>query len=297
MKKKLLILFLITVVANVRPINYFFNSVDHMDYSYSNKTGTFTFWESNFTMRDYQMMQRRFKRFKNESNIDTVLYRITWNNPFKFWRWYDYMTLEKCRLPYRSWSRIENERGRKISPGRFQDSIHPLQPELLKHLADRLVRKEIAKGRYWLKEGQPADKIAFVEKGLMKMFYYHHKKEIITWFSREGDVAIAVNEFFRQQQSAQYIQAMEDTVLWYLENKELQYIYEKYPTFNINARVITENYYCIAEEHRHIMHLQPVRRYPVLKQKFNWLIDRIPDKYLASYLGLTAANLCRYKSQ
>jgi CRP-like cAMP-binding protein len=178
----------------------------------------------------------------------------------------------------------------------YLDAVYPLPAELVKHLCQRVTSKQLLKGHYWIKQGQPADKVAFIEKGLMKIFYLIGNKEIINWFSRENDFVIAGQDFFRDKPSRYNIQAIENSLIWFLPKQELQYIYEKFPSFNINARIITENFYCLAEDQRYLLYSNHRQRYDLIREK-QWLLKRVPDKYLASYLGLTPSNFCRYKVQ
>jgi hypothetical protein len=122
MKKAIVIILILVVISNlpyVKTIPIFFG--DFMDYEYATTNGEFTFSEMNFKSRDYQMLPNRYTSFRNTGNPDTIIYRITWNNPLKFWRYYDYMTVPKCRLPYMSWKEIEARRGRVENLSGFQD--------------------------------------------------------------------------------------------------------------------------------------------------------------------------------
>lgn len=42
---------------------------------------------------------------------DTILYRLEGINIAKVWRWGDYLTKEKYRIPFKSWKDIEGIRG------------------------------------------------------------------------------------------------------------------------------------------------------------------------------------------
>jgi hypothetical protein len=81
------------------------------DVLYSNGNGTFTFDEDNVTGRDYKLCIRNFAAYKAENKHDTILYRLTPKEPYKFWRWIDYLSMEKYRLPFKDWRTIEAVRG------------------------------------------------------------------------------------------------------------------------------------------------------------------------------------------
>jgi hypothetical protein len=107
--KKVLILIIISIgVLNLPPIKWITGPDDIM---YSNAGGTFTFDEANSTGRNYQLCIDNFNAFKETNKKDTTLYRITSIYILKFWRWADYLTKEKYKLPHKSWKEIEDIRG------------------------------------------------------------------------------------------------------------------------------------------------------------------------------------------
>ncbi len=177
----------------------------------------------------------------------------------------------------------------------YLNSIYPLSPEIQSYLLQILRKRELPANSYWLREGDVCNRIAFIEKGLMKIFYNLGDKEIIVWFNKERDIIISVKSFFNQTPSKLAIRTIEPTIVNYIDYKDLEYIYSKYAHFNINARKITEKYYCISEDHLMLMHLPSKERYPALLKQFPWMADRIKDKYLACYLGITNVALSRYK--
>ncbi|MEP6466867.1 MAG: hypothetical protein ABJB05_11215 [Parafilimonas sp.] len=159
-----------------------------------------------------------------------------------------------------------------------------------------LKKRELPANHYWLREDEICNKIAFIEKGLMKIFYTLNDKEIVVWFNKECDIIISVKSFFKQLPSQLAIKTIEASVINYIEFKDLESIYKKYTDFNINARKITEKYYCLSEDHLMLMHLPARERYFALLNQFPWMAKRIKDKYLAGYLGITNVALSKFKN-
>lgn len=178
----------------------------------------------------------------------------------------------------------------------YLHSIYPLNSDVQSYLMRALKKRELLTNTYWLREGDVCNKIAFIEKGLMKIFYTLNNKEIVVWFNRECDIIISVKSFFEQKPSMLAIKTMEPTIVNYIEFSELEYIYKKYADFNFNARKITEKYYCISEDHLMLMHLPAKERYYALLKQFPWMAKRIKDKYLAAYLGITNVALSKFKN-
>ncbi|MBN8837163.1 MAG: Crp/Fnr family transcriptional regulator [Sphingobacteriia bacterium] len=180
----------------------------------------------------------------------------------------------------------------------FLNMVHPLDAKAQQLITEWLKPTKIFANKCLLKMGDRCDKISWVESGLLKMYQMHEDKEYITWFSMPGDIVISVESFFKRVNSGQCIEAIRDSVVWSITYDQLNDIYGQFKDFNINGRVICQEYYCIAEKHRLIMHYSKDQRYQKLMEYFPRYLDAsIPDKYLAGYLGLTPAYLSRCKHE
>jgi CRP-like cAMP-binding protein len=172
------------------------------------------------------------------------------------------------------------------------NSINPLSMELKEHLIAILNVKTIRKKEFLLEAGRICHEICFIESGLLKSFYLEDGKEMNKWFMKEGDIAIAVQSFFKQIPSFEFIQAIEDTTVHFIRYLDLQDIYKRFPEFNINGRVITEKYYCLLDERMDaIKNRSAWLRYQHMLNNFPELVHRVPGKDLASYLGMEKEHL------
>jgi CRP/FNR family transcriptional regulator, anaerobic regulatory protein len=178
----------------------------------------------------------------------------------------------------------------------YLNSIKPLSVELTEYLIRTLRSKEISRKDYLLKAGQISKHIYFIEQGLLRCFYFKDDVEVSSWFMKEGDVIISVESFFKQKESTEYIQALEDSVLHYISYVELQFIYSNFAEFNYIGRTLVEHYYTISEQRLHSLRMQRAHeRYRSLIATNPEMIQRIPSKYLASYLGISEETLSRIR--
>ena len=58
----------------------------------------------------------------------------------------------------------------------------------------------------------------------------------------EGDFIVSIESFYEQKESYEYIQAIEDTEVYYIEYHELEYIYRHFMEFNFIGRELTIKY-------------------------------------------------------
>lgn len=177
------------------------------------------------------------------------------------------------------------------------NGYNAILPELQAYLFKCLKVRKLPANSHWLKEGETCNKIAFVEEGLLKIYHHYLEKEYITWFNKENDIIISVESFFTQTASVDGIRTLAPTVLRYIEYKDLEYAYTQYKDFNINGRKIAQYYYGICERHLRMLMYPARERYIALLQHFPWMDERVPDKYLAAYLGIAPQTLSTYKSE
>lgn len=181
---------------------------------------------------------------------------------------------------------------------RFLETISPLTDALKQHLANIVKVRELAKKEYLLKAKHVCHSIGFIEKGLLRGFYNKGNVEISSFFMKEGDVVFSSESFYLQKESYQSIQALEDSIIYYIEYTELQYLYKTFPEFNFIGRVLTEKYYLLWTRQLDALRMQQAQ------EKYQWLLDnhpdlllRVPAKYLASYLGMSEVMLSYVKGK
>lgn len=174
----------------------------------------------------------------------------------------------------------------------FLQNIHPLPDDLRDHLVRLLRTRTFKRREFLLKAGHVSRNIYFIESGLVRCFYMLADKDISAWFMKEGDVVVSIHSFFGQIPSAESIQALEETTVHYISYDELEEVYKKFPSFNVNGRKILTHYYCLSEQRAISMRsLKAKEKYASLLRNEPELLQRVPKKFLASYLGVTEATL------
>lgn len=180
----------------------------------------------------------------------------------------------------------------------FLNSVHPLANDSMDFLSDNLKWIEIPKKDFILKEGHVCHNIYFIKTGLLRCFHVKNDREISSAFMREGEVIVSVESFFNQSISKESIHALEDSFLFYLSFNELQFAYQNFPDFNSLGRILTEKYYQLSEENLNLLRMQRAReKYRNLLDHFPYIVQRVPLKYIASYLSITEETLSRIRSQ
>jgi len=180
----------------------------------------------------------------------------------------------------------------------FLNSIYPINMDLEDHLLGIVKLKSITKKTFLLRPGQVSRYMCFIKKGLLRAFYVKGENEVSSWFMKEGDICVSIESFYGQRPGYEYIQAIEDTQLYYLYYAELELIYQKFPEFNVIGRILTIKYLTLWSEQLYAIRMQNAKeRYEWLLQFHPELIQRVPQKFIASYLDITPETLSKIRSE
>jgi CRP-like cAMP-binding protein len=179
------------------------------------------------------------------------------------------------------------------------ESFHPVATELQIFLLHHLPKEIHRANKVILEEGQVCDWVAFIEKGLLKIYYEcEDMSERIVWFHKEGDVIGSMKSYYSSQPSKLTIRTMEETHIRKIRKVELEGLMQKFPEFNINARRITETYYSMSEDHVILLAMPPKERFKKIQVEYPWILadSRIKDYMVAAYLGIDKTTLSKYRN-
>ena len=170
-------------------------------------------------------------------------------------------------------------------------------PVELELLLRRLIRRDvIRKKQKLLRRGQVCTRLYFIEKGLLRLYIKHGNKDRSSWFLHEGDIATSVTSFFGRAPSLETIEALEDCELLSISWQDLQHLYEKDPNFRKVVQYYTEKYYCRDDRLKiNLIIKSPAEFYSYLRENFPKVVKRVPNKYLASSMGVTVQTLMAIK--
>lgn len=177
-------------------------------------------------------------------------------------------------------------------------ALIPVSAALHAALETALEREELPARHLLLRPGQVAQRLYFVEQGLVRGYALHAGQEISSWFMTEGDFVISIVSFFTQQPSTEYLELLEPSTVYSISYRQLEALYRAFPEFNYVGRVLTERYYVQSEQRAYQLRTLPAReRYAQLLHDFPQLGQRVPLKYLASHLGISPETLSRLRAR
>ena len=165
---------------------------------------------------------------------------------------------------------------------------------LVEKLAAFLFSKKIQKKELLLREGQVNDRMFYVQKGLLRVYYIHDGKEVNTWFVKEGEFVYACHSFHYEIPSEEYIEAMEDSVIMSIKKETwLMLLRNNHKLALFTVYEMMSNIAEFAAQSNMLRMMTGEEKYAYLKTQKKDIIDRISQKHLASYLGVDTTYLSK----
>lgn len=153
----------------------------------------------------------------------------------------------------------------------------------------------------FVQSGKTCKTVGFVLSGSLRFYHIKDGLEITGYFSLENEWVSAYKSFLTQQPAIITIEAIENTEIitfthqqlqQWLNTPQLAYKMERF------CRLIAEYLICCYEDRVASFILQSAEeRYLQLLQNGNNFLQRIPQHYIANYLGITPVSLSRIRKR
>ena len=158
---------------------------------------------------------------------------------------------------------------------------------------------KLDKNKHFLQTEQICRDIAFIEKGIMRIYYITEEgKEITSCFCKENNFVTSYQSLIAKQKSAFSIQALEPTTLTVLSYEKLELLFKKSIFWQQAGRLIMGTEYLRSECHnRFLDELSAKERYLKIMKDEKYLLQRVSLKHLASYLQITPESLSRIRKE
>jgi len=153
----------------------------------------------------------------------------------------------------------------------------------------------LKKGERFLSQGDNTQKAGLVISGLLRQFYIDAKgRELTKNFITPGKLGIAYAEMLSGAVSRCFIEAVVDTELEELTHPQFNSMYEINENAQALGRMIAEANFMEKEQREfELLHYSALERYKLFEEKYSDYISYIPQKHIASYIGVTPVALSR----
>jgi CRP-like cAMP-binding protein len=172
-----------------------------------------------------------------------------------------------------------------------------LSPDEMEEIAGKFKHKAIKKNDYLLREGETCRDLVFVQKGCLRLYYLADDVEVSVWFAFAESSAIEIYSFISENPSGYFLQAIEDSEILYLPKAELNKLYQQHPKMQEMMRNFWEDVILnLINRFTALQKDSAEKRYRDLMNKPGYL-QTIPQKYLASFIGVTPTSLSRIRKK
>lgn len=159
-------------------------------------------------------------------------------------------------------------------------------------------KKVIHKEEHLLEAGQVCRRLMFIEKGLVRYYLFNNDGEQTHYFNKEGEWVCDYQSFIPKVPAIVNIQALEDTTIWTISYDDLQTFYQEVKHGERFGRLGIEHVFIdIIRQIDSIYTDKPDVRYEKFMKAYFDIAQRIPQYYIASYVGVKPQSLSRIRKR
>jgi CRP-like cAMP-binding protein len=160
-----------------------------------------------------------------------------------------------------------------------------------------LVPKKYAKGEIILKEGEICRNIYYIDKGLLRQFYYKNDKELTEHLGVENTIVMCIESLFREEPTRLQVETLEPSIIYALPKQKLEEVALHNVNIQILYRKILEESLILSQVHADLVRFESAQdRYQKLRKLMPQVVLRAPLVYIASYLQMTPETLSRVRA-
>lgn len=160
-----------------------------------------------------------------------------------------------------------------------------------------IVPQKYAKGEMILKEGEICHQFLYIDKGLVRQFYFKHGKEVTEHLGQEQTIVMCIESLFKEEPTKLQVEALEPTTVYALPKADLERVAMHNVNIQILYRKILEESLITSQIHADLVRFETAQdRYKKLCKLCPQVVLRAPLVYIASYLQMTPETLSRVRA-
>ena len=158
------------------------------------------------------------------------------------------------------------------------------------------IEEKLGTGDHYIEYDQVCNKVSFIQKGFFRFYHFNDGNEVTRDFLFENNFITSYRSFITGMASEVYVQALEECELITFRKSDLEKTFDTSHKIERFARIIAEHQF-ISIENYYLSFLNDdaETRYKKLLEKNPRLVQKIPLKYIASFLGITPQHLSRIR--
>jgi CRP-like cAMP-binding protein len=174
--------------------------------------------------------------------------------------------------------------------------VHISEQEFKDTMLPYLVERSFAKKEIVSKEGEVEEYLNFIVKGLARKYYVKDNSEINTQISHEDHFIHAQESFHSRKPSEFFIETLEPTIFISITYDDLERLYtENVKLERVGRLVVTHTMVQKDRWQMQMVKLSPRERFLFFVEHHPDLLQRVPQKHLASFLNIQPETFSRFK--
>lgn len=169
--------------------------------------------------------------------------------------------------------------------------------EELDILESLLVPIKYGKGEKILQEGEICRNISYIERGLIRQFYFKNGKEVTEHLGVDHSIFMCIESLFKEEPTRLQVEALEPTLVYALPKARLEAAAMRNVNIQMLYRKILEESLIQSQIHADLVRFESApNRYKRLCDLNPQVVLRAPLTYIANYLQMTPETLSRIRS-
>lgn len=152
-----------------------------------------------------------------------------------------------------------------------------------------------------LQEGKMSKKMFLIEKGCIRAWFDNDGKDFTSQFFFENEIVGSIESFQKNIPSLTNLETVEPSIIWWIHKTDLVRILDEIKAIpelrDLYIDKIFDRTFAYMKYFVSSIKDSPQQRYLNLLKERPELIKRVPQYYIASYLGISSVHLSRIKSK
>jgi len=179
---------------------------------------------------------------------------------------------------------------------KFFNGINRITDEAQKDLEKFIFEKCYAVNEVIQEIGSTCKTIYFVQEGCARIYYYKDGNDITEHFAFESEIIVRAESLFTGKHTSKGIQAIAQTKIIGINAESLFKLYDKHHDIERLFRLLFEKEYVNTIKRIESLQFKSAKeRYAELLETTDY-VQKIPLKYIATYLGITQVSLSRIRA-
>ena len=180
---------------------------------------------------------------------------------------------------------------------RFLRQFVPLtDSEVKKELLPIITLREFSKKEIITSAGEVENYMNFINKGLIRKYYKTGEEEHIVQISREGHLITSQESFYTRTPSEYFLETIEPSTVLSLTFDDMEKLFAASHSFERLGRLVTVHTMVLKDKWQTSLIMQsPRERFLNFVANYHEILQRVPQKFLASYLNIKPETFSRFK--